>query len=111
MSVIREMIEILDEEYHLLVHGTYNALPDLLERKQALENRLHDDTYRKTPEMQALSKALERNAGAISAAARGFEQARNLIRDIREGLNQATYDRDGARMAMSRSPSSLERKL
>jgi hypothetical protein len=114
MSAIREMIDILDEEYRLLTLGSYDGLPELLTRKEAQEGRLAKELSPENGLIPVLSSALERNAEIIAAAQRGFAQAQaqiREIREIREGLNQATYGRDGARRSLSRNPHSLEQKL
>lgn len=111
MSAIREMIDILDEEYRMLTLGSYDGLPELLTRKEAQEGRLAKELSPENGLIPVLSSALERNAEIIAAAQRGFAQAQAQIREIREGLNQATYGRDGARRSLSRNPHSLEQKL
>jgi hypothetical protein len=111
MTAARDMIDILDEEYRLLKGGAYDGLSELLTRKEALERRLADEPSPEREEISLLALALDRNAEMIAAARRGFAQAQAQIREIREGLNQATYGRDGARRSLSRNPHSLEQKL
>ena len=111
MTAARDMIDILDEEYRLLKNGAYDGLSDLLTRKEALERRLADEPSPKREDISRLALALDRNAEMIAAAQRGFQQAGLQIREIREGLDQATYGRDGARRSLSRNPHSLEQKL
>lgn len=111
MTAARDMIDILDEEYRLLKDGAYDGLSELLTRKEALERRMADEPSPERDEISHLASALDRNAEMIAAAQRGFQQAALQIREIREGLSQATYGRDGARRSLSRNPHSLEQKL
>ena len=54
---------------------------------------------------------VERMTRLIDAARRGFEAGQANIRDIRKGLSQATYGRDGARRPMASLPGRMERKV
>lgn len=112
MSVLKEMIDLLDEERQTLISGKYAMLEDLAARKQAMAERLEQNPVSDNPDDYArLAAAAGRNAELIAAARRGFEHARAEISEMRKGMSQATYARDGSRHPLSRPMTKVEQKL
>ncbi|MEQ9041653.1 MAG: hypothetical protein RIE24_25285 [Silicimonas sp.] len=110
MSATQDMIGLLEEEYRILTRGDLAALSDLVARKEILESRLRNDE----PDAEALrilAGSAIRNDALVDATQRGLDQARVLIREIREGLTQATYSQNGVRRTLSRNPGRFEQKL
>ena len=111
MNSLRKITEILDEEYRILTRGDYAALPDLTDRKEELERQLLEAPEQDREALASLAGAAARNAELLEAARRGIEQARVQVREIRDGMTQATYGRSGVRRPLSQSPSRIEQKL
>lgn len=111
MNHVNEMLALLSEESRVLTSGDYAALPDLVARKEALEQALRSAPEPDGDTLAVIAEAVARNAALIEAARRGIEQARVQIREIRAGMTQATYGRTGDRTSLTRSPSRIEQKL
>ncbi|NND17134.1 MAG: hypothetical protein HKN98_01010 [Silicimonas sp.] len=111
MSHAEDMLAVLEDEFRILTSGRYGDLPELVARKEALERTGGYDGSTHAEQLVQLVEKSERNARLIDAARRGFEAGQANIRDIRKGLSQATYGRDGARRPMASLPGRMERKV
>lgn len=111
MTQAKELIALLAEEFRVLTSGDFDALPDLVRRKERLDRQLRDAPDPDADTLAAVAEAVARNATLIKAARRGIEQARVQIREIRAGMTQATYGRSGDRTPLTRIPSRIEQKL
>jgi flagellar biosynthesis/type III secretory pathway chaperone len=111
MTLVQQMMDILDEERDALLAGHYEQLETLADRKEALGKRLEKQGGLDNGALERLAGHMTRNAALIDAAGRGFRQAEAEIRDIRKGMTQATYGSDGARHSLARPHARLEQKL
>lgn len=105
------LLDLLDAEHRALTTGEYEAMPDLIARKEAIRRSGVDTRETDPGTLVSLSEKAERNAALLDAAQRGFASARQDIREIRSGLTQTTYDARGQRSALAAGRGRMERKV
>lgn len=98
-AILRELRSLLDEERQHLLQGRLENLPDLLERKQALVDRLEGAA--EPLDLQALHDRLTRNHTLLNSAMEGIQRVSNrldTLKRLRKSLE--TYDRTGQKNAI-----------
>lgn len=111
MTHANDMLAVLEDEFRILSAGRYAELPDLIARKEALERRGGLASGQDAEVLVKVAEKSERNAKLIDAARRGFEAGQAEIREIRSGLSQATYGRDGDRRPLAPPAGQVQRKV
>ena len=111
MSALENALRLLEEERRLLKAGDFEALKEVLPKKQELALQLAEMANFDVDAADRLRAAADRNGELLEAARQGLALAEARIRDIRQGMAQTTYCRDGARRQMSQHPGKIAQRL
>lgn len=102
--------DLLEEERAALLAGDFEALADLVERKQALTDELLRDGTQQSA-LQRLRRRAERNAGLIEASIRGMRTVARRLAEIRRANGPLqTYSQNGAKQTFGAAPGTFERR-
>lgn len=110
MTPSENYLSLLEKERRLIRQGAFEALEPLADRKARLARTLIREEIDPLILDKIRKTALE-NGRLMEAAARGIRSALSQVEDARSMTNQSTYDQAGHRQKISRSGTSLERKL
>ncbi len=97
--ILQELRGLLDEERQHLLKGDLSKLPELLERKQILVDRLEDAS--EPVDLQALHDRLTRNHTLLTSAMEGIQRVStrlDTLKRLRKSLE--TYDSKGRKNAI-----------
>jgi flagellar biosynthesis/type III secretory pathway chaperone len=97
-SILKELRSLLEEERQNLLQGELTKLPDLLERKQKLIDRLEEASD--SVDLQALHDRLTRNHTLLNSAMEGIQRVStrlDTLKRLRKSLE--TYDKSGRKNA------------
>ncbi|PJE27416.1 hypothetical protein SAMN06297129_0653 [Pseudooceanicola antarcticus] len=102
-KLIDELDLLLEKERDALLAGQLQTLPELLEQKEGLIDRLNGLEGLETAELQPLRGKAQRNQALLDGALRGIRTVANrfsTLRKIRRTLE--TYDSQGRKSALVR---------
>ncbi|WP_010141274.1 flagellar protein FlgN [Oceanicola sp. S124] len=111
-KLIDELDVLLESEREALMTGQLDKLTDLLERKEALIDRLNGLEGLEAADLQPLRGKAQRNQALLDGALRGIRTVANrfsTLRKIRRTLE--TYDSQGRKSALvSQHDNKLEKR-
>lgn len=111
-KLFRDLDALLDEEKAVLLEGALDRLPNLLNRKQALLDKVAGLEADPGERLAALHEKTLRNQTLLDAAVEGIRSVAErlaALRRVRDSLD--TYDSDGQLLRVpSKSAAHLERR-
>ncbi|TKZ15461.1 hypothetical protein FAP39_17140 [Shimia litoralis] len=95
-TAIESLNALLEDERQALLKGDLNALPFLLERKEAILDTLNSETPSDPDRIKILGKKLRHNQVLLEGAMRGIRMVSERLEALKQ-LKQSlhTYDQQG----------------
>lgn len=107
IPLIDSLQELLDDERTVLIEGKLDALPDLLERKEALFEeltQLQEDDEIDTDDLAPLQEAFARNQRLLESAQAGLQATQERMTTLRRVRTSfESYDNRGQRQSVQLS--------
>jgi flagellar biosynthesis/type III secretory pathway chaperone len=104
-DVIDTLDKILEQERDALMSGDLDAIPKLLEQKEALFDQLQDVRVEERGHLEVLHSKVTRNQALLDSALRGIRSVSErmaTLRRVRKTLE--TYDSAGRKMTFESNP-------
>ncbi|MGR3322704.1 MAG: flagellar biosynthesis protein FlgN [Pseudooceanicola sp.] len=110
-GILDALDDLLNRERDALLSGQLDRLPDLLEDKERLIERLGRTEMAEESQLAALRRRAERNQALLDNAMRGIRavaERLGTMRRLRQSLD--TYDPSGRRTSIVTRPGRVERR-
>lgn len=105
-----ELNDLLEREYDLIKSGAIRDVERLSNLKARLLEALALSDVERV-ELDRLQQKARRNSALLGAMSEGIKDALQQVRETRSMIDQATYQKTGAKTRLAKSSPNLERKL
>lgn len=97
--------DLLEEERRIVMAGELDEIPGLLERKEALFDRLNNTRFEAGADLELLQSKMSRNQALLEGALRGIRAVADRMSTLRRMRNSLeTYDRQGQKQSFTTMP-------
>lgn len=104
-DIMDALDSVLEDEREIVLAGKLDAIPGLLERKEALFDRLNTMTVDSGADLQTLQQKVTRNQALLEGALRGIRAVADRMSTLRQmRTSLETYDRAGQRKSIAIGP-------
>jgi flagellar biosynthesis/type III secretory pathway chaperone len=96
---------LLEDERRVVLAGELDAIPDLLQRKEALFDQLNKARFENGADLEMLQSKMSRNQALLEGALRGIRAVADRMSTLRRMRNSLeTYDRQGQKQSFTTKP-------
>ncbi len=111
MSVINEMLDLLEVERNIILSGELLDLERILDTKNKLIGHIMSSKSVSVSQLENLAAVGQRNTALLEAAGRGLKSAIRQVEDAKSLRDHTTYAHDGQRQALARRTATLKQNL